>query len=258
MKKMVMSFIVFADVIIFCLTGAIAEEPAKGTINQEQIREIVKDVIKENPRLIYETVNNYVREEQRKKRVEAGFKNRIKDIVSDNSPAKGPKEAPVTIIEYTDFQCPYCRRGAETMHKIMEMYPEKVRLVFKNNPLKFHPQALPAAKAALAANKQGKFWEYHDLLFKNSTRLNKEMYLKLARDLDLDIEKFNKDRNSEEIARQIKDEQAQAARHKLTGTPMFIVNGVVVRGAQPLPYFTMVIDRLLSEVGRGVSGQGRR
>ena len=71
--------------------------------------------------------------------------------------------------------------------------------------------------------------------------------LKLARDLGLDIEKFNKDRNSEEIAKQIKDDQAQAAKNKLTGTPMFIVNGVVVRGAQPLPYFRMVIDRLLSE-----------
>ena len=250
MKKMVMNFIVFAGVILFCLTGATAEEPAKGAISQEQIREIVKDVIKENPKLIHETVVNYLKEAQGKKQeqqLDVSFKDRIEDIVSDSNPNEGPEEAPITVIEYTEFQCPYCRKGSETIHKIMEMYPEKVRLVFKNNPLKFHPQALPAAKAALAANKQGKFWEYHDLLFKNATGLNEEMYLKLARDLGLDIEEFNKDRNSEEIAKQIKDDQAQAAKNKLTGTPMFIVNGVVVRGAQPLPYFRMVIDRLLSE-----------
>ena len=250
MKKIVMNFIVFAGVILFCLTGATAEEPAKGPISQKQIREIVKEVIKENPKLIHETVVNYLKQAQEKKQeqqLDANFKNRIEDIVSDNNPVEGPKDAPITVIEYTEFQCPYCRKGSETIHKIMETYPKKVRLVFKNNPLKFHAQALPAAKAALAANKQGKFWEYHDLLFKNSSGLTEEMYLKWAQDLGLDIEKFNKDRNSEEIAKQIKDDQAQAAKHKLTGTPMFIVNGVVVRGAQSLPHFIMVIDRLLSE-----------
>lgn len=245
MKRM-MRFIGFACVILFGLTIA----AAGGALNEEQIREIVKQVIKENPKLILDTVNNYIREQQKKKQeqaLEASFKNRIKDVISKNNPTKGPEKAPITIIEYTDFQCPYCRRGAETIHRIMEMYPNKIRLVFKNNPLKFHPQALPAAKAALAAYKQGKFWEYHDLLFKNSAKLNKEMFLKFARDLGLDIEKFNKDRNSEEIAKQIENDQVRAAELKLSGTPTFIVNGVVIRGAQPLPYFRMVIERLLSE-----------
>jgi len=245
MKRM-MRFIGFACVILFGLTTA----TAGGAISEEQVREIVKQVIKENPKLIFDTVNNYVKEQQKKKQeqaLEASFKNRIKDVISKNNPTKGPEKAPITIIEYTDFQCPYCTRGAETIHRIMEMYPNEVRLVFKNNPLKFHPQALPAAKAALAANKQGKFWEYHDLLFKNSAKLNEEMFLKFARDLGLDIEKFNKDRNSEEIAKQIEHDQTQAAEHKLMGTPTFILNGVVIRGAQPLPYFRMVIERLLSE-----------
>jgi len=241
-----MRFIGFAYVILFGLTIA----AAGSALNEEQIREIVKQVIKENPKLIIDTVNNYIREQQKKKQeqaLEASFKNRIKDVISKNNPTKGPEKAPITIIEYTDFQCPYCRRGAETIRRLMETYPNKIRLVFKNNPLKFHPQALPAAKAALAAHKQGKFWEYHDLLFKNSAKLNEEMFLKFARDLGLDMEKFNKDRNSEEIAKQIENDQARAAELKLSGTPTFIINGVVIRGAQPLPYFRMVIERLLSE-----------
>ena len=90
-------------------------------------------------------------EEQRKRALEASFKNRIEDEISDDCPTKGPSDAPITIIEYTDFQCPYCAKGAKTLDLVLQMYPNKVRAVFKNNPLGFHKQALPAARAALAA-----------------------------------------------------------------------------------------------------------
>jgi len=93
----------------------------------------------------------------------------------------------------------------------------------------------------------GKFWEYHDLLFKNSSKLNEELFVKLAKDLKLDMEKFDKDRNSDEIAEQVAFEKAEAESHKLRGTPSFLANGIVIRGAQNLGYFSKVIDRLLSE-----------
>ncbi len=248
MKNMAISIIGSLCIIFFSQVTATADGPA--AIEENKLREIVKEVIKENPKLIYDTVNNYTRNQRKKKQeklLEESFKNRVKDPVADNNPTKGPEDALITIIEYTDFECPYCARGANTVDKIMRIYPEKVRLVFKNLPLSFHKQAIPAARAALAAGKQGKFWQYHDLLFKNFSGLNEGMFLNFARDLGFDMGRFNTDRNSEEIAKQIQSEQAQAAVLKLTGTPAFVVNGVVIRGAQSLDYFKGVIDRLLLE-----------
>lgn len=247
MKKMVVRLTGFLVILLFSVAVTAA---GALTIDEQQLREIVKEVIKENPRLIYDTLMEYQKEQRKKQQeqsLEASFKNRIKDVISDHNPTKGPANAPITIIEYTDFQCPYCSRGAQTLASVLKMYPDKVRAVFKNNPLKFHDQALPAAKAALAAHKQGKFWEYHDLLFENASKLSEEMFQKFARDIGFDMEQFNKDRNSEQIAKQVQSDQAQTAKHKLTGTPAFLVNGVVIRGAYPPDYFARVIERLLSE-----------
>lgn len=265
MKKGFMKFVVVAGIIFFSMTGAVADEMViKGeiTIDEEKMREIILQVIKDNPKLIYETVNSYVREERRNaqaKQMEANFKNRITDInVGPGNPAKGPANALITIIEYTDFQCPYCKRGADAAYELLKIYPEKVKVVFKNNPLAFHKQALPAAKAALAANKQGKFWEYHDLLFEKPSELKEELFVKYAENLKLDMEKFNKDRNSEEIAKQIESDMADAKAHKFTSTPIFVVNGVVVRGAQTVDYFSKVIDRLIAEKDKKPEGAAKK
>ena len=220
------------------------------TVSEDQLREMIKQVIKDNPKLIYDTINSYIqkqRAEQQKKQLEASFRNRVQDVVEAHNPAKGPADAPITLIEYTDFECPYCARGASTIDKLIELYPQKIRVVFKNLPLKMHDQALPAAKAALAANKQGKFWEYHDLLFQNSASISEEMLVKLAQEVQLDMAQFNADRQSEAIAKAITQDMAQAKKHNLTGTPAFIANGVVIRGAKPLEYFSKIIDRLLEK-----------
>lgn len=255
MKKIVSGFIVFTGVVIlFSAMTAIAGEIAidgKVTIDDDKLREIVKEVIKDNPKLILDTINAHVKKQKKEKQgkqLEASFKNPITDIVAEpHNPSKGAENALITIIEYTDFECPYCSKGVKTVNQVLKKYAGKVKLVFKNNPLDFHKQAVPAANAALAANKQGKFWEYHDLLFKNSSKLNEELFVKLAKDLKLDMEKFDKDRNSDEITDQVELEKAEAESHKLRGTPSFLVNGIVIRGAQNLGYFSKVIDRLLSE-----------
>ena len=247
MKKLMMNLVVFVCAGLFCVSLSYA---GKTAIDEEKVREIVKEVIKDNPELIYNTLNKYAKEQrtrQQEQLLESSFTNRTPDVVGSNNPTKGPENAPITITEYTDFQCSFCSRGANTVLKLLKLYPGKVRLAFKNNPLSFHKQALPAAKAALAAHKQGKFWEYHDLLFKNASALNEQMFVKLAKDLNLDVDKFNNDRSSDEIAKQIEAEKAHAAKLKLTGTPTFIANGVVIKGAQPLDYFTKVVERLLSE-----------
>lgn len=185
-------------------------------------------------------------EEQQKAQLEEQFKNPVK-IPVGNSPFKGPKDAKVTIIEFSDYQCPYCKRAADTMDKILKAYPNDVRLVFKNLPLGFHKEAMGAAKATLAAHKQGKFWEMHDLLFNNQKKLSADYYLEAAKELKLDIAKFKKDMESEAVKKQIEEDQKIAGEQGIRGTPGYFVNGVKVAGAYPYDHFKMIIDRWLKK-----------
>jgi protein-disulfide isomerase len=167
----------------------------------------------------------------------------------EDRPTKGKPEALVTIIEYSDFECPYCRKVLPTLTQIEEEYGDKVRVVFRQQPLPMHKQAIPAAKAALAAHNQGKFWEMHDLLFAKaeSRGLNDEAYVEMAKQLSLDVDKFNTDRNSEEIAKLIEGDQKIAAQFGAGGTPAFFVNGRPISGAQPYEAFKAVIDEELKK-----------
>jgi hypothetical protein len=149
-----------------------------GQIDEDRIREIVLQVIKENPALIHKILNDYARaqrqaqkEENEKRLLERSFKNKVTNIQIGASPTQGPKDAKITIFTFQDFECPHSKRGAKTLGPLLKQYDGEVRLVFKNRPLTFHQQAAAAAKAALAAHMQGRFWEYHDLLFENSTKL---------------------------------------------------------------------------------------
>lgn len=223
---------------------------AEGPGLEESLRAFVIEVIRDNPEVVYEVLNDYVREQKRQKekdQMEAGFANRVADSVQPGNPTRGPATAPVTMIAYTDFQCPYCSRAAKTVEALLARYPDRVRLVFKNLPLKFHPEAVPAAKAALAAHRQGRFWDYHDRLFADSKQLGEAFYVQVAADLGLDMARFDADRHSAEIAEQVKADAEQAKKLKITATPTFILNGVMVQGARSLPYFSNVVDRLLDE-----------
>ncbi|MBN8548843.1 MAG: thioredoxin domain-containing protein [Deltaproteobacteria bacterium] len=184
-------------------------------------------------------------EEQASAAMEEQFKNPVKIDVG-SSPVIGPADAKVTIIEFSDFQCPYCKRGYDTMKEIEQAYPKDVRIAFKNLPLPFHPHAKPAAMAALAAGKQGKFWEFHDALFENQADLGDKLYEATAQKLGLNMEKWKKDMASPEVAKQIEDDMAVGAKNGIQGTPGFFVNGVAVKGAYPASHFKMIIDRWLS------------
>jgi protein-disulfide isomerase len=235
---------------VLCFGTANATEETKVQLDEESVKSIVEKVIRENPKLIFDAYNNYRRElarKRQKRQLEANFNNPINYEIDPGNPKKGPEDAPITIIENTDFECPYCARGARTVKQLMEKYPGKIRLVFKNKPLSMHKNAESAAKAALAAHEQGKFWEYHDLLFSHSRQLGEEKYKEFAEQLGLDMEKFNKDRHSTEIAEQIEFDSALADEFGLRGTPSFVINGVIVKGAKPLSYFEKVINRLLAQ-----------
>jgi len=173
--------------------------------------------------------------------------NRVYDIAIGTAPTKGPDDAPVTVIEYSDFQCPFCGRVKPTLDQVQQTYGEDVRIVFKHLPLRIHPQAPMAHAAAEAAKNQGKFWEMHDLIFSNQSALNVDQYVRYAESLNMDVEQFKSDMNSPDVQRRVNADAAQAAELGVTGTPGFFVNGRFFSGAKPFAEFKRVIDDELAE-----------
>ena len=165
-------------------------------------------------------------------------------VVTSNDFVLGEQNAPVTVVEYGDFQCPFSKRGADTVNALKQKYGNKLMFVYKNLPLGFHPEAMPSAKAALAAGRQGKFYEFHDKLYENQDTLGEALYLKIATELGLNMKRFNTDRNSPEIESQIKADAEQAGKLGFNGTPGFALNGVKVLGAYPVEHFEKIISAL--------------
>lgn len=174
---------------------------------------------------------------------ETQFKNPIK-VDPGKSPVKGNSSAKYTIVEFSDFQCPYCKRGADTMEQVLKDNANDVKLVFKHLPLPFHPEARPASKAAIAAGKQGKFWEMYAKLFGNQSGLSSGMYESAAKELGLNMDQFRKDAASPEVEAEIVADEKLAQSLGINGTPGFIVGGIKVSGARPPQYFQGIIDRL--------------
>ncbi|MFA5625853.1 MAG: thioredoxin domain-containing protein [Bradymonadales bacterium] len=157
-------------------------------------------------------------------------------------PMKGNPKAKVTLVQYSDFECPFCSRVEPTVDQILKDYPDDVRVVFVNYPLDSHANAKPAAKAALAAHKQGKFWEMHKEVFDNNKKLSDSLYKELAAKLGLDVAKFEEDMKDPGLDKVIADGMASAARYDISGTPSFLINGVKLVGAQPIDAFKKAID----------------
>ena len=170
-----------------------------------------------------------------------------------DSPVEGKADAKVTMVEITDFQCPFCGRAAPTVKELQKKYGDDLRLVVKMNPLPFHPNAMPAAKAALAAQKQGKFFEMYDLLFANQTQLSPENEDKWAQQIGLDMNKFHADLNDKGIEDRIKTEQALGQKVGLAGTPGFVINGKKISGAQPAAEFEKTIDAEIAHANQMIA-----
>ena len=184
-------------------------------------------------------------------------------VALGDAPQKGSAEAKVTIVEWSDFQCPFCGRVMDTLHQIEKTYGTDVRFLFKHNPLPMHPDAPYAAKASIAAGKQGKFWQMHDKLFEaNNSRqqdaLKQDKVDQMARDLGLDMERYQRDVNAPETAQAIRDDQAQAAKLGANGTPHFFINGARVSGAMPYDSFKVVIDTQLKRANAALASGVQR
>jgi len=167
------------------------------------------------------------------------------DVSTAGRPARGPEKATVTVIEFSDYECPFCKRAEETVKKVLSTYGDKIRFVYRHYPLEFHAHARPAAEASACAGAQGKFWEYHDKLWTQSD-LSEEKLKALAGEVGLDQAKFDECFKNKQFKADIDKDMADASSVGVTGTPAFFINGRMLSGAQPFEKFKEIIDEELA------------
>jgi len=194
--------------------------------------------------------NEVYQELTRKTKVELLFEKptapRIEVSYGPQNPVRGDTKAPVTIVEFTDFQCPYCKRATETLERVKDAYPKEVRIVARQYPLPGHERAKPAAEAALCANEQGRYWEYRQKLFSDQSKLSDADLRQYAKDVRLDEEKFARCLSEGRYVEQVRKDLAEGQKYGVTGTPAFFVNGELISGAQPFANFDQAIKTALA------------
>lgn len=166
-------------------------------------------------------------------------------IAAQGAPAFGPESATVTIVEFSDFECPYCSKAATVTTQLKEKYGDKVRFVFRQFPLSFHKNAQGAAEASMAAHAQGKFWEYHDLMFKNQRELSPEALEGYAKQLGLNVAQFKQELESHKYAEQVKKDIELGTQVAVNGTPTLFINGARVSNPTDFAAVSQEIDKAL-------------
>ncbi len=203
------------------LIGRIKETRAKAQIEQilEKLRAAAKiEVLMERPRV---------------------------EVSVDDDPSMGTPGAPITLIEFSEFQCPFCKRTRPTIDKILETYKDKVHYVFRDFPLSFHKQAPMAAKAANCAGEQDKYWDYNHMLFENQREIAPENLKTYAENLKLNMKKFDECLASDKGDKEIEKDTQDGMQAGVSGTPAYFINGIFLSGAQPFENFKEIIDEEL-------------
>jgi len=187
----------------------------------------------------------FVEELKAKYKTTVSLKPPVVEVATAGRPERGPEKAPVTIIAFSDYECPYCKRAHATVEQVMKTYGDKVKLVYRDYPLPFHEHARPAAEAAACANAQGKFWEYHQKLWAASD-LSTDKLKAMAGEVGLDQQKFDDCLAKTQFKAVIDKDIADGSSVGVTGTPAFFINGRMLSGAQPFEKFKEVIDQELA------------
>jgi len=209
----------------------------------EQVKPRIVEYLKDQK--AEERKQAFVDELKKKYKTTIALKPPVVEVSEAGRPAKGPAKAPVTIVMWSDYECPFCKRAEPTVGQVMKAYPDKVRLVFRNYPLPFHQHARPAANAALCANAQGKFWEYHDKAFAASD-LSDANLKKIAGEVGLDQKKFDECFDKKQFDAEVQKDIDDGSGVGVSGTPAFFVNGRMISGAQPFEKFKEIIDQELA------------
>ncbi|MEB3280837.1 MAG: thioredoxin domain-containing protein [Lyngbya sp.] len=218
-----------------------------------QFEQQVIQVIRDNPEAILESVQAYQQKQQQNlESSRQSFLEQMKTnpgAIIGSSPTTGSSTQEIVLLEFSDFQCPFCARAHKTVKQFMDKHQGQVTLVYKHLPLsQIHPEALPAAKASWAAQQQGKFWEYQDALFTQQQKLGEDLYVEIAKNLNLDLEQFNRDRQSAAAEAAIKKDLELAQALGLSGTPFFVMNGETFSGAVELSEMEEVLAQVSSEL----------
>jgi protein-disulfide isomerase len=218
---------------------------ALGGQTLEQVKPRIVAYLEQTKRA--ERYEQFIDELKKKYKTTVALKPPVVEVAAAGRPSRGGGEkAPVTIIEFSDYQCPFCKRAEATVNQVMQIYGDKVRLVYRDFPLDMHPRAKPASLAAACAGAQGKFWEYHAKLFENQTALSDADLKKYAQEVGLDTAKFDKCYADKEFAKKVEEDQEAGAKVGVSGTPAFFINGRMLSGAQPVEKFKEVIDEELA------------
>ena len=232
------SWLVVSLVVISFLSWML---PAYAILDAPQnlsFEERVLEVIRTHPKVVLDSVKTY--QEQQAQEQDKRQSNLVKELIAhpnalvSNSPVQGSL-GKILIVEFSDFQCPYCAQEYQVLKKFVDTHQDEVTFVYKHLPLThIHNEAMSAAKAAWAAQQQGKFWPYHDELFKNGKNLEENLYVSLAKNLDLDLERFNRDRTGDDASTAIQEDIDLAQMLGIKGTPFFLMNEETFSGAVPL------------------------
>ena len=241
-----------------------------GCFGKKKLGEKMREAIKEDPTIITDAFEEHPEEflkaisslagarrklEQQKeeKAREKEYENPKKPLIRPDETIRGTKGAPLVLVEYSDFECPYCTRGLNTVRKLLKKYEGKMQFIYKHLPLDFHPNAMLASRyyEAIRLQNEKKAFQFHDEIFDNQKKLKKgEAFLKpLAKKLNVNMAKLAKDINSSKVKDRIKQDMEEAAKLGFQGTPGFLLNGISVRGAYPAEHFDKIVEKL-AEMGK--------
>lgn len=244
------------------ITGCAPSAPQIKKVMEDN-PDILYSVIQKDPRKFLEVVNDAAQKaraseeqkfaEEETKAREEEYKNPKKPEIAEDRAFAGAKDAPVTIVEYSDFQCPFCKRGNATMEKVLKEYDGKVKVVFKNFPIeRIHPLAMPASKMyeAIALQDKAKATKFKVMVFENQEELNKggEKFLEAtAKKVGADVAKAKKELDGEAVKKRIDADRAEAEKFGFSGTPGYLINGVSLKGAYPFEEFKAIIEKHLAK-----------
>lgn len=237
----------------------------KGKVTVKEIGEMLKnnpsivtDVIKEHPAKFIEALNSAVKlaqgdqkkkaEMAEKKQLEESFNNPLVPSIRKDELIRGTKGAPLTLVEYSDFECPFCKRGYETVISLLEKYKGKIQFVYKHLPLSFHQHAMPASRyyEAIRLQSEEKAIKFHDGIFKDFSKIKsgEKFFKSIAKRLSVNMKKLEADLNSDIVKKRIDEDLAEAKKFGFQGTPGFLLNGIPVKGAYPPSHFDGIVDEL--------------
>lgn len=239
-----------------CQTSTVNKDDLARTLKENP--DIINQAILAHPAQYIETLQTAAKlaqEDLRKKqqddektKLETSFSNPLVAVIRDDEAIRGTKGAPITLVEYSDFECPFCSRSYETVKNLLKKYEGKIQFVYKHLPLSFHEQAMISAEyyEAIRLQSNDKAFKFHDEIFQNQRKLkNGKAFLdETAKKLGVDMNRLKKDIASDKVKNRIAEDMAEAQKFGMEGTPGFLLNGVPIKGAYPEEYFEQILSEL--------------